>query len=162
MPKCPNLLTRNTWSGFEAAKPASWPSRGLYRLSKFPEPYDVLTSITHTLREISGTYWLIYVSLAVVSRLTRIIRSIDPTVVNFQVNDPDLWNPWKWKSQFNPQPAWHSIYCTISWRSVCSNLHSDIAFSWKFVLFSIHITLLGQDIYIYIYTPCWLCMFCKY
>ena len=34
-------------------------------------------------------------------------------------------------------------------RSVGSNLHSDIAFSWKFVLFSINITLLGQDIYIY-------------
>ena len=44
------------------------------------------------LREISGTYWLIYVSLAIVSRLTRIIRSIDPTVENFQVNDPDLWS----------------------------------------------------------------------
>ena len=27
-------------------------------------------------------------------------------------------------------------------RSVSSNLHSDIAFSWKFVLFPIHITLL--------------------
>ena len=43
-----------------------------------------------TLREISGTYWLTYVSLAIVSRRPRIIRSIDPTVANFQVNDPDL------------------------------------------------------------------------
>ena len=51
---------------------------------------------TTALREISGSYWLIYVSLAIVFRLTRIIRSIDPTVENFQVNDPDLW-----ESQFN-------------------------------------------------------------
>ena len=42
------------------------------------------------LREISGTYWLTWVSLAIVSRLTRIISSIDPTVANFQVNDPIL------------------------------------------------------------------------
>ena len=90
-------------------------------------------------------------SLAIVSRLTRIIRSIDPIVANFQVNDPDLWNPQRWISQFNPQPACYSIYCTIPLRSVGSNLHSDIAFLWKFVLFSIPITLLGQDIYIYIY-----------
>ena len=100
-------------------------------------------------QEISGTYWLIYVSLAIVSRLTRIIRSIDPTVTNFQVNDQYLWNPQRWKSQFNPHPACYSIYCAIPLRSVGSNLHYDIAFSWKFVLFSIHITLLGQDIYIY-------------
>ena len=102
-----------------------------------------------SLREISGTYWLIYVSLAIVSRSTRIIRSIDPTVANFQVNDPDLWNPRRWKSEFNPQPACYSIYCTIPLRSVGSNLHSDIAFSWKFVLFSIHVILLGQVIYIH-------------
>ena len=57
---------------------------------------------------------------------------------NFQVNDPDLWNPRRWKSQFNTQPACYSIYCTIPLRSVGSNLHSDIAFSWKFVLFSFH------------------------
>ena len=48
-----------------------------------------------------------------------------------------------------PQLACYWIYGTIPLRSVCSNLHSDIAFSWKFVLFSIHITLLGQDIYIH-------------
>ena len=54
--------------------------------------YVTFTQLTsmHSLREISGTYSLIYVSLAIVSRLTRIIRSIDPTVANFQVNDPDL------------------------------------------------------------------------
>ena len=46
---------------------------------------------TPALREISGTYWLTWVSLATVSRRPRIIRSIDPTVANFQVNDPDLW-----------------------------------------------------------------------
>ena len=43
-----------------------------------------------TLIEIWGTYWLTWVSLAIVSRHRRIIRSIDPTVGNFQVNDPDL------------------------------------------------------------------------
>ena len=52
--------------------------------------YTLWPHLLHTLREISGTYWLIYVSLAIVSRLTRIIRSIDPTVAYFQVNDPDL------------------------------------------------------------------------
>ena len=35
-------------------------------------------------------YLLTCVSLAIVSRLTQIIRSIDPTVANFQVNDQDL------------------------------------------------------------------------
>ena len=43
--------------------------------------------------------------------------------------------------------ACYSIYCTIPLRSVGSNLHSGIAVSWKFVLFSIHITLLREDIY---------------
>ena len=43
-----------------------------------------------TLREISGAYWLTWVSLAIVSRRPRIIKSIDPTVANFQVNDPNL------------------------------------------------------------------------
>ena len=28
----------DTWSGFEAAKPAPWPSRGLHQLGKFLEP----------------------------------------------------------------------------------------------------------------------------
>ena len=28
----------DTWSGFEAAKPAPWPSRGFHHLSKFYEP----------------------------------------------------------------------------------------------------------------------------
>ena len=27
------LLTQNTWSGFEAVKPAPWPNRGLCHLS---------------------------------------------------------------------------------------------------------------------------------
>ena len=102
-----------------------------------------------TLRGISGTYWLTYVSLTIVSRRPRIVGSIDLTVANFPVNDPDLWNPRRWKSQFTPQPACYSIYCTMPLRSVGSNLHSDIGFSWKFVLFSIHIILLGQDIYIH-------------
>ena len=30
----------NTWSGFEAAKTAPWPSRGLHHFSKFLEPSD--------------------------------------------------------------------------------------------------------------------------
>ena len=47
-------------------------------------------TVATTLREISGTYCLTWVSLAIVSRRPRIIRSIDPTVANFQVNDPDL------------------------------------------------------------------------
>ena len=28
----------DTWSGFEAANPAPWPSRGLHHLGKFVEP----------------------------------------------------------------------------------------------------------------------------
>ena len=36
------------------------------------------------------TCWLTWVSLAIVSRHPQIIRSIDTTVANFQVNDPDL------------------------------------------------------------------------
>ena len=30
----------DTWSGFEAAKTASWPSRGLHHCGKFLEPSD--------------------------------------------------------------------------------------------------------------------------
>ena len=81
---------------------------------------------------------------------------------NYQVNWPNcwkfsgqwprsLWNPGRWKSQFTPS-ACYLIYCTIPLRSVGSNLDCDIAFSRKFVFFSIHITLLREDIYIYTVT----------
>ena len=33
------LLYLDTWSGFEAAKTAPWPSRGLHHFGKFLEPY---------------------------------------------------------------------------------------------------------------------------
>ena len=102
----------------------------------------------NTLREISGTYWLTWVSLAIVSRLTRIIRSIDPTVANFQVNDPDLCEIRGDENYNLPLSLLLNLlsYTIEKCRFVS---HSDIAFSWKFVLFSIHITLLWEDIYIH-------------
>ena len=42
---------------------------------------------------------------------------------------------------------WRGISSPL--RSVSSNPHSDIAFSWKFVLFHIHIALLSEDIYVH-------------
>ena len=119
------------WSCFQSISMASKCvlSRSLKLLSK------------PTLREISGTCWLTWVSLAIVSRLSRIIRSIDQTVENFQVNDPDLCEI-RGDENHNLPPACYSIYCTIPLRSVRLNLHYYIAFWWKFVLFSIHITLL--------------------
>ena len=33
-------LSQYTWSGFEAAKTAPWPSRGLHHFGKFLEPSD--------------------------------------------------------------------------------------------------------------------------
>ena len=107
-----------------------------------------------SLREISGTYWLTWVSLAIVSRLTRIIWSIDPTVANFQVSDPDLCEIRRDENHNLPLSQLLNLlyYTTEKCRF---ESHSDIAFSWKFVLFSIHITLLWEDIY----TPC---LFCTY
>ena len=52
---------------------------------------------------------------------------------NYQVNSPRfLWNPRRRKPEFTPQPA---SQFTVPLRSVGSNLHSDIAFLWKFVSF---------------------------
>ena len=109
----------------------------------------VFPIIKCSLREISGTYWLTWVSQAIVSRLTQIIRSIDPTVANFQVNDPDLCEIRGDENHNLPLSLLLNLLYYIPLRSVGSNLHSDIAFSWKFVLFSIHITLLLEDIYIH-------------
>ena len=60
------------------------------RMNLFCAVHNILKLVRYALREIGDTYSLTWVSLAIVSRLTRIIRSIDPTVANFQVNDPDL------------------------------------------------------------------------
>ena len=87
-------------------------------------------------------------SLAIVSRLTRIIRSIDQTVANFQVNDPDLCEI---RGDDNHNLALslllNLLYYTIE--KCRFEPQSDIAFSWKFVLCSIHITLLREDTYIH-------------
>ena len=37
---CIMLTYLDTWSGFEAAKTAPWPSRGLHHCGKFLEPSD--------------------------------------------------------------------------------------------------------------------------
>ena len=118
------------------------------------------------LREISGTYWLICVSLAIVSRLTRIIRSIDPTVANFQVNDLDLWNPRRWKSQFPRRRKsgcmlLNLLYYTIEKCRFESPLWHCVFMEICLIFYSYYIVR-TRYIYIYIYTPCWLCMFCKY
>ena len=87
-------------------------------------------------------------SLAIVSRLTQIIRSIDPTVANFQVNGQDLSEIRGDENHNLPLSLLlNLLYYTIEKCQFES--HSDIAFSWKFVLFSIYITLLRKDIYIY-------------
>ena len=107
-----------------------------------------------TLSDLSGTYWLTWESLAIVSRLTRIIRSIDPTVENLQVNDIDLCEIHRDENQNLPLSLLLNLLCyTIEKCRFESRF--DIVFSWKFVLFSIHITLLWEDIY----TPC---LFCTY
>ena len=67
-----------------------WQNISLRVVLWYPHSHRGSTSTLVTLREISGTCWLTWVSQALVSRLTRIISSIDPTVANFQVNDPDL------------------------------------------------------------------------
>ena len=78
--------------------------------------------------------------MAIVSRLTRIIRSIDPTVANFQVNDPDLCEI-HGDENHNSHLSLHLnlLYYTIG--KCRFESHSN-------VLFSIHITLLLEDIYI--------------
>ena len=80
-------------------------------------------------------------SLAIVSRRPRIIRSIDSTVANFQVNDPDLCEirgDENHNLPFSLLP--NLLYYTIE--KCRFESQSNIAFSWKFVLFSSHITLL--------------------
>ena len=112
----------------------------------------------NSLREISGTYWLTWVSLAIVSRLTRIIRSIDPTVTNFQVNDPDLCEICGDENHNLPLSLLlNLLYYTIE--KCWFESHSDIALKICIIFYSYYIVTRG---YLYIYTPCWLCMFCKY
>ena len=77
---------------------------------------------------------------------------------NYQVNWPNcckfsgqwpksLWNPGDENHNLPLSLLLNLLYYTIEKCRLES--HSDIAFSWKFVLFSIHITLLPEDIYIY-------------
>ena len=70
---------------------------------------------------------------------------------------PLPWTPWMGR-RFIDSRLWFLIEKkTLHWwrhmsrplKSVSSNLHSNIAFSWKFVLFPIQITLLWDDIYMH-------------
>ena len=74
---------------------------------------------------------------------------------------PRPWTPWMCR-RFIDGRLWFLIKKSLHWwryisrplRSVSSNLSSGIAFSWKFFLFPIHITLLWEDIYIYVHHVC--------
>ena len=113
--------------------------------------------IQSTLREISGTYWLTWVRMAIGSRRPQIISSIDPTVANFQVNDPDLCEI---RGDENHNLPFSLLLKLLYYTVKKCRFESPLwhCFFMKFVLFSIHITLLWEDIY----APCWPCMFCMY
>ena len=110
-----------------------------------------------TLREISGTFWLTWVRLAIVSRLTRIIRSIDPTVANFQVNDPDLCEIHRDENHNLPLCLLLNLLYHIEKCQFESPLWHCVLVEICLIFYSFCIGTRG-----YIYSPCWRCMFCTY
>ena len=87
---------------------------------------------------------------------------------NYQVNWPNcckflgqwprsLWNPRRWKLQFTPQPATQFTVLCYWEVSVRISLWHWVFMEICLIFYSYYIVTRG-----YIYTPCWLCLFCTY
>ena len=100
-----NLSYLDTWSGFEAAKAAPWPSRGLHHCGKFLEPSDEWAGrgcYCFLMRwHIVGHLWLI-----------RIEKLVEPKFKFFRFNTFDVSQIF-WQRVVQPRP---NTVIAFSWR----------------------------------------------